>query len=52
MIRGFADKATERLFRNGVCPARWRPLQRQRCASSTGSTPRHGSMIWRHHRAI
>lgn len=24
MIRGFADDATEHLFRNGNCPARWR----------------------------
>lgn len=27
MIRGFADKATERLFRDGVCPARWRAIE-------------------------
>jgi toxin HigB-1 len=24
MIRSFADKATESLFRDGVCPAQWR----------------------------
>ena len=27
MIRSFADKAAERFFRDGVCPARWRSLQ-------------------------
>jgi plasmid maintenance system killer protein len=27
MIRNFADKATERLFRDGVCPARWRNIE-------------------------
>jgi proteic killer suppression protein len=27
MIRSFADKATERLFRAGVCPARWRSIE-------------------------
>jgi proteic killer suppression protein len=27
MIRGFADRATERLFRSGECPARWRPFE-------------------------
>jgi proteic killer suppression protein len=27
MIRGFADKATERLFRDGTCPARWRSIE-------------------------
>lgn len=27
MIRSFADKATERLFRAGVCPARWRAIK-------------------------
>jgi proteic killer suppression protein len=27
MIRSFADKATERLFRNGECPARWRAFE-------------------------
>jgi proteic killer suppression protein len=27
MIRSFADKATERLFRTGVCPARWRAIE-------------------------
>jgi toxin HigB-1 len=27
MIRSFADKATERLFRDGVCPARWRSIE-------------------------
>jgi proteic killer suppression protein len=27
MIRSFADKATERLFRDGVCPARWRNIE-------------------------
>lgn len=27
MIRGFADRATERLFRDGVCPARWRAFE-------------------------
>ena len=26
MIRGFADRATERFFRDGVCPARWRAV--------------------------
>jgi len=27
MIRGFADKATERLFREDRCPARWRNIE-------------------------
>jgi proteic killer suppression protein len=27
MIRNFADKATERLFRGGACPARWRSIE-------------------------
>jgi toxin HigB-1 len=27
MIRSFADKATERLFREGSCPARWRNIE-------------------------
>jgi proteic killer suppression protein len=27
MIRSFADKATERLFRVGICPARWRSIE-------------------------
>ena len=27
MIRSFADRATERLFRNGDCPARWRAFE-------------------------
>lgn len=27
MIRSFADKATEELFRNGDCPARWRGFE-------------------------
>jgi proteic killer suppression protein len=27
MIRGFADKATERLFREDSCPARWRNIE-------------------------
>lgn len=27
MIRSFADKATEGLFRNGECPARWRSFE-------------------------
>jgi len=27
MIRSFADKATERLFRDGTCPARWRSIE-------------------------
>jgi proteic killer suppression protein len=27
MIRSFADKATERLFRDGACPARWRNIE-------------------------
>ena len=27
MIRSFADKATERLFRDGSCPARWRSIE-------------------------
>jgi toxin HigB-1 len=27
MIRGFADKATARLFRDGVCPVRWRRIE-------------------------
>ena len=27
MIRGFAGKSTERLFRDGVCPARWRAIE-------------------------
>ncbi len=26
MIVGFADAATERFFRDGVCPARWRSV--------------------------
>ena len=26
MIRSFADKATERLFRDGTCAARWRSI--------------------------
>ena len=28
MIRGFANRATERFFREGVCPARWRSFER------------------------
>lgn len=28
MIEGFADRATERLFRDGVCPAAWRSIER------------------------
>jgi proteic killer suppression protein len=27
MIRSFADKATERLFRDDGCPARWRSIE-------------------------
>jgi proteic killer suppression protein len=27
MIRGFADKATERLFRDGICLAKWRSIE-------------------------
>jgi hypothetical protein len=27
MIRSFADKGTERLFRDGECPARWRSIE-------------------------
>ena len=27
MIRSFADKATERLFRDDPCPARWRSIE-------------------------
>jgi proteic killer suppression protein len=27
MIRSFADRATERFFRNGDCPAKWRPFK-------------------------
>jgi proteic killer suppression protein len=27
MIRGFADKTTERLFRDGICPAKWRVIE-------------------------
>ena len=27
MIRAFADRATERFFREGVCPARWRAFE-------------------------
>ena len=27
MIRSFADRATERLFLDGVCPARWRSIE-------------------------
>jgi proteic killer suppression protein len=27
MIRSFADKGTERLFRDGACPARWRSIE-------------------------
>jgi proteic killer suppression protein len=26
MIRGFADKVAEQLFRDGTCPARWRTI--------------------------
>jgi proteic killer suppression protein len=27
MIRSFADKATEQLFRDGACAARWRSME-------------------------
>jgi proteic killer suppression protein len=27
MIRSFADRASERFFRDGVCPARWRAFE-------------------------
>jgi len=27
MIRSFADRTTERFFRDGICPARWRTFQ-------------------------
>lgn len=27
MIRSFADRATERFFRDGECPARWRAFE-------------------------
>lgn len=27
MIKSFADRATERFFRDGVCPARWRAFE-------------------------
>jgi proteic killer suppression protein len=27
MIRSFADRSTERLFRDGCCPARWRSVE-------------------------
>jgi toxin HigB-1 len=27
MIRSFADRTTERLFRDSVCPARWRSFE-------------------------
>ena len=27
MIRSFADRATERFFRDGVCPAQWRAFE-------------------------
>jgi toxin HigB-1 len=28
MIRSFADRDTERLFHEGICPARWRSFQK------------------------
>jgi proteic killer suppression protein len=28
VIRGFADRDTERLFRDGACPAQWRSVER------------------------
>ena len=28
MIRGFADAATQRLFRDGICPAQWRDCEK------------------------
>ncbi len=27
MIRSFADRATERFFRDGICAARWRAIE-------------------------
>jgi toxin HigB-1 len=27
MVQSFADRATERFFRDGVCPARWRVFE-------------------------
>src|SRR5262249_59330569 len=27
MIRTFADRVTERFFRDGICPARWRAFE-------------------------
>jgi proteic killer suppression protein len=27
MIVGFADRATERFFRDGICPAQWRAFE-------------------------
>lgn len=27
MIRSFADRVTERLFRDGICPPRWRAFE-------------------------
>ena len=27
MIRSFADRGTEQLFRDGACPARWRSIE-------------------------
>jgi proteic killer suppression protein len=27
MIRSFADRSTERFFRDGVCPARWQAFE-------------------------
>jgi proteic killer suppression protein len=27
VIRSFADKAAERLFRDGICPAQWRGIE-------------------------
>lgn len=27
MIRSFGDRPTERFFRDGICPARWRSIE-------------------------
>lgn len=31
MIRSFADRATERLFRDGICSPRWRAFENVAC---------------------
>jgi plasmid maintenance system killer protein len=51
MIRSFADRATERLFRDGVCPARWRTIETVALRKLDMVEQQHAWMIYSHRRA-